>query len=182
MSKSSDTKISKTLSYRLRHKPEAGGLTLNQSGWASVDLVLMALGSSRLNCDWDGLLQVVDRNDKQRFELSADGSQIRARQGHSVTVDLELLPVAPPEKLYHGTVERFWVSIADQGLLPMQRHHVHLSADIETARKVGARRGKPMILVVDAKGLAATGQKFFLTKNGVWLTQKVPPGHIKQLS
>ncbi len=174
------TKISKTLSYWLRHAPEAGGLSLDANGWTEVDAVLAALAREGLPADWDALLAVVETNDKQRFELSTDGERIRARQGHSVSVEGDWTAATPPEVLWHGTVERFLDAILAQGLKPMARHHVHLSPDQETARRVAARRGKPVILEVSAGRLAAQGQAFFVTGNGVWLTESVPPDALKR--
>ncbi len=174
------TKISKTLSYWLRHAPQAGGLTLDASGWTQVDALLAALAKERLPADWDTLLAAVETNDKQRFELSADGDRIRARQGHSVSVEGDWTAAPPPEVLWHGTVERFLDPILAEGLRPMNRHHVHLSADQETARRVGSRRGKPVILEVAAGRLAAQGKAFFVTGNGVWLTETVPPEALKR--
>jgi putative RNA 2'-phosphotransferase len=170
-----DVALSKTLSYWLRHAPEAAGLSLDGNGWTDVDGVLAALGA---DCDFDRLVQVVELSDKQRFELSPDVARIRARQGHSVEVDLALEPVAPPAVLYHGTVDRFLEAILAEGLKPQARHHVHLSADEETARKVGQRRGKPVILQVAAADMAAAGARFYVTANGVWLTDQVPPAHL----
>ncbi|MBY9067097.1 RNA 2'-phosphotransferase [Hyphomonas sp. WL0036] len=175
-----DTQISKTLSYWLRHRPDAAGMELSPEGWADVDLVLGALAREELAVGWERLLQVVDTNDKSRFELSADGQMIRARQGHSVNVEGSWAQAVPPPVLFHGTVERFWPAIAAEGLRPMQRHHVHLSADIETAQRVGQRRGAPIILEVDAAGLLARGGAFFLTSNNVWLVDAVPPEFLKR--
>ncbi len=174
-------RLSKTLSYWLRHQPEAGGLTLDAAGWTDVDAVLAAFTRERLGCDWQELLHVVETNDKQRFELNADASRIRARQGHSIAVDLGWPDAQPPETLYHGTVERFLDAILAEGLKSMSRHHVHLSPDIETARRVGVRRGRPVILEVAAGRLAASGQTFQLTGNGVWLTSHVPPAFLTRL-
>jgi putative RNA 2'-phosphotransferase len=162
--------ISKRLSYWLRHRPDAARLELDQAGWADLAAVRQALGR-----DSDRLAEVIATNDKQRFELSPDGSRIRARQGHSVPVELDWPNADPPKHLYHGTVERFLAAIRLEGLKPMNRHHVHLSPDPQTAAAVGARRGKAVILKVEAAALAATGQPFFLTANGVWLTGGVPP-------
>jgi putative RNA 2'-phosphotransferase len=170
-----DVRISKTLSLWLRHDPAAGGLELDGAGWTEVDAVLAAFARKRLDCDWGRLLQVVETNDKQRFELSADTARIRARQGHSVEVDLGWPQAAPPERLFHGTVDRFLGAILAEGLKPMARHHVHLSPDLETARRVGARRGRPAILEIAAARLAGGGQAFYLAGNGVWLTAHVPP-------
>ena len=126
------------------------------------------------------LERVVAENDKQRFEFSEDMSRIRARQGHSIEVDGGWAPADPPETLYHGTVEKFLDDILMQGLKPMKRHHVHLSADIATASKVGARRGKPVILSVAAQELARQGVEFSLSSNGVWLVAAVPPDFLRR--
>lgn len=176
MTMTSDVQISKTLSLWLRHKPEAAGLTLTHEGWTEVDRVLAAL-----RVDWERLLQVVETNDKSRFELSADGSWIRARQGHSVQVQADWVSVTPPEHLYHGTIAQFWAVIQTEGLKPMKRHHVHLSPDVETARRVGQRRGKPVVLVVDAAAMSKAGAPFLLTPNGVWLASHVPPHFLRIL-
>jgi len=171
-------RLSKQLSLWVRHRPDAAGLTLDGQGWTDVDAVLVALARADVAADWPTLLRVVEESDKQRFELSADAARIRARQGHSVAVDLDWPRVPPPPLLYHGTVERFLPAILGQGLRPMRRHHVHLSPDIETATRVGARRGVPVVLAVRAAALAETGQAFLLTANGVWLTDHVPPTHL----
>jgi putative RNA 2'-phosphotransferase len=174
-------RISKRLSYWLRHAPQAAGLTLDDSGWTGVDEVLAALGRGA-PMDRAGLEQVVAENDKQRFEISADGCRIRARQGHSVAVEADWPQADPPALLYHGTVERFVDAIMVEGLKPMARHHVHLSPDRQTARVVGARRGKPVVLEVEAGRLAETGQPFFRSGNGVWLTSHVPPGFLRRVN
>lgn len=173
--KDQTVRISKTLSLWLRHKPEAGGLRLSPEGWAETEDVLKALQDRNLPGDPDTLNRVVETNDKKRFELSADGRLIRARQGHSVEMDLALEPVAPPDILFHGTVERFLPAILSEGLKPMKRQHVHLSGDRETARRVGARRGKPVILTVASGEMAKAGHSFYLSTNGVWLTDTVAP-------
>ena len=125
---------------------------------------------------------MVEGNDKQRFEFSPDGARIRARQGHSIDVELDWPAVAPPEFLYHGTVERFFAAILAEGLRPMKRHHVHLSPDVATAQVVGARRGEAVILEIAAGAMAAAGNVFYLTGNGVWLTDSVEPRYIRRLS
>lgn len=176
-----DTQISKTLSYWLRHKPDAASLTLTSDGWADVDQVLGALSREHLPADWERLLQIVETNDKSRFELSSDASRIRARQGHSIDVVGAWTRMDPPDELYHGTVERFMDAIQSEGLRRMSRHHVHLSAAIDDARRVGARRGKPIVLCVEASRLAATGVEFFVTTNGVWLVDSVAPEYLRRL-
>jgi putative RNA 2'-phosphotransferase len=122
---------------------------------------------------------VVSEDDKKRFEWGKGGERIRARQGHSVEVELGYTPQSPPELLYHGTVAKFLVSIMAGGLLKGERHHVHLSADVETATRVGRRRGTPVIIVVDSSRMAAAGVEFFNTPNGVWLTDHVPPEYLR---
>ncbi len=144
------TETSKFLSYVLRHKPEAIGITLDDQGWIGVDELLVAAARHGKAITRELLDKVVATNDKQRFSFSPDGQSIRANQGHSVEVDLALEPVEPPELLYHGTVERFIASIREQGLIRGQRQHVHLSGDRETAARVGQRRGKPVILIVES--------------------------------
>jgi putative RNA 2'-phosphotransferase len=173
-----DVKISKSLSYWLRHRPAAGGLELDGSGWAPTASVLEALARSGIECDQSRLDLMVRRSDKQRFEYSSDGSAIRARQGHSVEVDLGWPPAAPPEFLYHGTVDRFLAAIRLEGLRAMKRHHVHLSHDVETALAVGSRRGRAVVLRIDSGAMAKQGRVFYLTANGVWLTEHVPAAFI----
>ena len=173
-----DKTISKTLSFWLRHRPDAGGLALDGAGWTEVDAVLAALAGDHIACDWERLLAIVEASEKQRFELTSDGARIRARQGHSVEVALDWPRTEPPEFLYHGTVERFLPAIRAEGLRPMRRHHVHLSPDEATATIVGNRRGRAIVLTVRAGALAATGQPFFLTSNGVWLTDQVAPDYL----
>ncbi|MBY0566294.1 MAG: RNA 2'-phosphotransferase [Hyphomonadaceae bacterium] len=174
-------RFSKTLSYWLRHRPDEAGLTLDAAGWTPVDEVLVALARAGLASDIDALLEVVEKNDKQRFELSPDLQRIRARQGHSVEIELDLAPVTPPALLYHGTVERFLDAIMNEGLRKMRRHHVHLSETVETAQRVGARRGRAIILGVDASRMSADGAVFFRTANGVWLTDAVAPRYLRRL-
>lgn len=171
---------SKFLSLVLRHQPEVAGLKLNPQGWAPVDHVIAAL-RSRFG-DWTraDLEALVRASDKQRFAFDASGEHIRANQGHSVAVDLGLAPAPPPPALYHGTNRRFLPSILERGLIKGNRHHVHLSGDIETARKVGDRRaGGTVILRVRAGEMAAAGFAFFRSANGVWLTDTVPPAYLE---
>ncbi len=172
------TRISKFLSLVLRHQPASFGITLDSAGWTSVDALLAACAKHDVRFTRAELLEVVATSDKQRFAVSPDGSQIRANQGHTVAVELELATAVPPAVLYHGTVDRFVEGIRTHGLLKGQRHHVHLTADLETAKKVGGRRGKPVILEVRAAEMVAAGMSFSISQNGVWLIEHVPPAYI----
>lgn len=166
-------RVSKRLSYVLRHHPESVGLTLDDAGWADVDALLAAVRITRGQLD-----HVVATNDKQRFAFDATGRRIRASQGHSVAVDLGYAPATPPDELFHGTVDRFLPAILAEGLRPGRRHAVHLSPDVVTARTVGGRRGRPVVLRVDAAALAADGSVLTRSANGVWLVDRVPPRYL----
>jgi putative RNA 2'-phosphotransferase len=167
------TRASRFLSYVLRHHPDAVGLTLDRGGWVSVDSLLAALAAHDRPITRETLDALVAGTDKVRLER--DGDRIRAAQGHTVPVDLELSPAIPPDALYHGTVARFLPAILADGLHPRGRHHVHLSPDAATATAVGARRGSPVVLVIDAVEMHHNGHTFFRAANGVWLTDHVPP-------
>jgi putative RNA 2'-phosphotransferase len=173
------TTTSKFLSLVLRHHPEKIGLTLDDQGWVEIDALLAAANRSGKRLTRPLLERVVRENDKQRFAISPDGKRIRASHGHSVQVDLGLTPVQPPDLLYHGTVARFLDSIREQGLVRGSRQYVHLSPDATTARKVGQRRGRPILLVVEAGRMWRDGGKFYLAPNGVWLTEAVPPRYLR---
>lgn len=166
-------KTSKFLSYVLRHCPDDIGLTLDRNGWASIS-ELIDKAKPQFELTPALIKQVVKTSDKQRFKISNDGQQIRANQGHSVKVDLELIPRKPPAVLFHGTATRFLDSIKREGLKSGQRHHVHLSSDAATAKTVGQRYGKPIILKVDSGSMSKQGFVFFLSDNNVWLTEHVP--------
>ncbi|WP_346621012.1 RNA 2'-phosphotransferase [Blastococcus montanus] len=166
-------RTSKRLSFVLRHRPESVGLVLDPAGWADVEQVLGALRLTRQELE-----RVVATNDKRRFAFDDTGTRIRASQGHSVTVDLGYAPEHPPEELFHGTVERFLPAILAEGLRPGRRHAVHLSPDVETARVVGGRRGRPVVLRVDSSAMAAAGFTFRRSANGVWLVDAVPPAYL----
>jgi putative RNA 2'-phosphotransferase len=166
--------ISKFLSLVLRHKPQEIGITLDAEGWVPVEDLMAAAARHGRPITREQLDEVVATNDKKRFAFSPDGQLIRANQGHSVEVDLGLVAVEPPELLYHGTVARFLESIREKGLVRGNRHHVHLSADRETATRVGQRRGRPVVLVVGAGRMQRDGYEFFRSDNGVWLTESVP--------
>lgn len=164
---------SKFLSLVLRHQPEVIGLILDDSGWADID-TLIRLSQPHKPLTRALIERVVEENSKQRFAISDDGRRIRANQGHSVGVDLGFLPVTPPTLLYHGTATRFVETIRREGLVKRSRQHVHLSADADTATSVGARHGKPAVLIVRAAEMAAERHAFFRSDNGVWLTDAVP--------
>jgi putative RNA 2'-phosphotransferase len=166
-------RTSKFLSYVLRHRPDAVGIALADGGWVEIETLLAALARHGRPTSRATLDRIVAGTDKQRLEV--DGERIRAAQGHTVPVDLGLAPVVPPPLLYHGTVEPFLAPIRIEGLTPQGRSHVHLSADRHTATAVGARRGRPVILTVDAAGMHGAGHDFYRAANGVWLTAVVPP-------
>ena len=172
--------ISKYLSKHLRHEPEKIGLTLEPGGWVGVDVLLTACAKNRMSISRAELEEVVASNSKQRFAFSPDGSKIRANQGHSVEVDLQLAPAVPPKVLYHGTGHRTVAIIQQQGLLKMARHHVHLSPSVETAIAVGKRHGRPIVFVVDAAAMHRNGHVFYCSENGVWLTETVPPNYLHE--
>jgi len=170
--------VSKYLAKYLRHAPADLGLTLRPGGWVPVDDLLAAASAHGFPIAYDELVECVETNDKRRYSFDETGDLVRANQGHSVEVDLQLEGREPPSVLYHGTVDRFLPSIQADGLNKGRRHHVHLSADRETARKVGARRGRPVVLTVDAARMHGDGHAFFRSANGVWLTDRVPPGYL----
>ncbi len=172
------TRISKFLSLVLRHDPARVGLTLDEQGWVDVADLLVAVRGAGFSIDEPLLQRVVAENDKQRFAFNAEGTRIRANQGHSVMVELGLPPIEPPDILYHGTATRFVDSIRATGLRSQSRTHVHLSADYATAVKVGTRHGKPIVLEVQAGQMAAEGFLFYQAENGVWLTERVPPEYL----
>ncbi|MBC8078274.1 MAG: RNA 2'-phosphotransferase [Chloroflexales bacterium] len=168
-------KLSKYLSKHLRHDPERIGLVLEAGGWVGVDALLDACARARFPISRAELDEVVARNSKQRFSFDPSGERIRANQGHSVAVDLQLEPQQPPEVLYHGTGERAVATILREGLQKMSRHHVHLSPDTATAHAVGARHGRPLVFEVAAGAMHRAGHAFYQSDNGVWLTDAVPP-------
>ena len=170
--------LSKYLSKYLRHRPEDLGLTLMPGGWVEVDALLAASVRKGFPVSRDEIEEVVARNDKKRFAFDESGTLIRAQQGHSAPVDLELEPAALPERLYHGTTERNLTEILRRGLLKMRRHHVHLSPDEATARAVGARRGRSVVLAVEAGEMYRDGYTFYRSGNGVWLVERVSPRYL----
>ena len=170
--------ISKFISLVLRHEPEAIGITLDVNGWVDVETLMERMCASGKRIDRKTLEMLVETNDKQRFAFSEDGMRIRANQGHSVEVDLALEPSAAPEFLYHGTATRFESSVRSEGLIRKARQHVHLSGDIKTALNVGQRHGKPCLLTIRAQEMERDGYVFYCSKNGVWLTDRVPLAYI----
>lgn len=170
-------RLSKFLSLILRHDPARIGLSVDAGGWARLSDIVEKAGFAVTG---SALAETVRTSDKQRFALSGDGLRIRANQGHSFPVDLGLEPVSPPDLLFHGTAEKTLDTILAEGLKPMRRQHVHLSKDRETAAKVGQRHGRPVVLIVEAGLLVQTGQPFYLSANGVWLTGPVAPEFLKR--
>ncbi|MEV3852892.1 RNA 2'-phosphotransferase [Streptomyces sp. NPDC050095] len=177
MNEQRTVKVSKYLSKHLRHQPERIGLTPDKGGWVEIDDLLAAAAAHHFRMTRADLDRAVAENDKQRFTV--DGTRIRANQGHTIDVDLGLPPAEPPAYLYHGTVARVLDAIRAEGLRPMSRHDVHLSADRETATRVGARRGRPIVLPVDAGSMHRDGHTFRVSANGVWLTAAVPPRYLR---
>ena len=171
---------SKFISLILRHRPEVIGITLDEHGWANVDELLAGINRTR-PLDMAGLDEIVRTDEKQRYAFNADKTKIRANQGHSVPVDVELQTVTPPALLYHGTGEKFVPSIEARGLIPKTRLYVHLSGDYDTARKVGARHGSPRVYQINAARMSADGYVFYRSVNGVWLTKAVPPQYLTRM-
>lgn len=182
MERSKLVKISKYLSKHLRHTPERIGLTLAIGGWVDVEDLLSACAAHQFPITRGELEEVVATSDKQRFSFDETRTRIRANQGHSVEVDLQLDPQIPPDGLYHGTGEQSVPAILRSGLLKMSRHHVHLSRDVATARNVGMRHGRPVILAIAAAEMHRAGFTFYCSNNGVWLVDEVPPQYLKVLT
>lgn len=167
------------MSLILRHKPETIGISLDEHGWADVDELITGISKTH-EFNRDMLEEIVRTDEKQRYSFNEDKTLIRANQGHSIPVDVELDEVEPPEELWHGTGEKYVSSIDEQGLIPKSRLYVHLSKDKETAVKVGKRHGKPVLYVVKAGEMCKNGYKFYLSKNGVWLTKEVPVKYLRK--
>ncbi len=173
--------ISKFMSLVLRHRPEVIGLMLDANGWANVDELVEKLNANENGSITKEMIEtVVATNEKKRFAFNADNTMIRASQGHSIPVELELPQVVPLDILYHGTAEQHVMSILQSGLHKQGRQHVHLSADTVTAKAVGSRHGKPAVLTIDAEAMHASGFAFYLSANNVWLVDTVPANFIKQ--
>lgn len=182
MTKDSNSKISKFLSYVLRHDPQSIGLVLDGNGWARIGELIQCASEHGRTFSFSKLKEVVDTSDKKRFIISEDGDRIRANQGHSIKIDLALAAAEPPEKLYHGTATRFLDSIFKVGLCSQNRQHVHLSKNTETALQVGQRHGKPVVLEIDAQRMHRDSYVFYCSDNGVWLTEAVPPLYLAKCS
>lgn len=174
--KSREKEISKKLSYFLRHSPESLPIELDEGGWADVESLI-----EKMQITIEDLVYVVQQNVKQRFSLSQENHKIRANQGHSIKVDLQLHVQSPPNQLFHGTSKKNLNSIMTKGILKMNRNHVHLSADIKTAREVGTRHGSPLVLSIDCEAMIEDKLKFFKSENGVWLTEYIDPKYIGRI-
>ena len=173
-------KISRFISLILRHKPETIGITLDEHGWANVEELIAGV-NKKYPIDMQILEKIVNDDDKNRYSFNGDKTMIRANQGHSIPVDVELKKLNPPDILYHGTGEKYVESIERQGLIRKNRLYVHLSNDIEIAKKVGKRHGKPVIYEIDCKKMIEDGIEFFKSENNVWLVESVPVKYLKKL-
>lgn len=172
------TKTSKYISLILRHKPETIGINLDEHGWANVKDLIEGVNKTH-KLDMKMLEEIVETDDKQRYSFNEDKTMIRANQGHSIDVDVELEEAVPPELLWHGTGIKYVKSIDVEGLIPKSRLYVHLSSDPNTAIEVGKRHGTPAIYCIDALRMHEDGYKFYKSKNGVWLTKHVPAEYFK---
>lgn len=178
MSKGKKDQLSVFISLVLRHNPDAAGITLDEHGWADTAELIEGINRTGRRIDMEKLKEIVRTDEKGRYSFNGDRTLIRANQGHSIPVDVELKQAVPPDRLYHGTAARFLDSIEREGLKPMSRLYVHLSKDYATAVKVGSRHGKPVVLEVDAGKMSEDGAEFYLSENGVWLTRFVKPEYI----
>lgn len=176
----SDKETSKFISLILRHKPEAAGISLDEHGWADVTELLAGMNKAGTRIDMPLLEKIVAEDEKQRYSFNDDKTLIRANQGHSIPVDVELEKKTPPDILYHGTGEKYVSSIEEQGLIPKSRLYVHLSKDFDTAVKVGSRHGRPVVYEIMAGQMAKDNFDFFLSVNGVWLTKHVPVKYMRK--
>jgi len=173
--------IGKHLAYLLRHHPEDAGLNMDEHGWVSVDDLIAGVNEySPYYLDYGILDEIVATDSKQRYSYSDDKEYIRANQGHSINVDVELDEAEPPDVLWHGTATQFVDAIKQEGLNPQSRLYVHLSDDLDTAIAVGQRHGRPFVFEVDSRAMHEDGYTFFLSRNGVWLTEEVPPEYLSE--
>ncbi|MBR5288771.1 MAG: RNA 2'-phosphotransferase [Clostridia bacterium] len=170
---------SRFISLILRHKPDVIGIALDEHGWANVDELIEGVARTH-PLDMAMLEEIVATDEKQRYSFNEEKTLIRANQGHSVPVDVELEQRQPPQYLYHGTGEKYVASINAQGLIPKARLYVHLSADTATALNVGSRHGKPVIYRISAQQMAQDGYVFYRSANGVWLTKEVPARYLQR--
>lgn len=168
------TKLSTFIAYILRHNPAAVGISIDTHGWARVNDLIDGINRTGRHIDFETLNIIVLNDSKSRYSFNDDKTKIRANQGHSISVDLQMTEINPPDTLYHGTTEKYLNGIKEFGILKKSRNFVHLSSDIDTAMKVGARHGKAVVLVINAKEMARCGHKFYLSANGVWQTDYVP--------
>lgn len=175
------TKLSTKISYVLRHHPESIGLTLDRFGYAYVNELIDSFNRNGVAIDFERLKHIVDTDSKQRYSFNGDYTKIRANQGHSIPVDLQLVEKVPPDVLYHGTATRFLNSILTDGITKQSRQYVHLSSSFETAVKVGKRHGKVVVLTIDTNRAYQDGIKFYLSENGVWLCEYVSYKYIKEV-
>ena len=175
-----DVKLGRFLSLVLRHEPGAAGITLDDNGWADVEELLAGVRRTGRQIDMDTLERIVRENNKQRYSFNEDHTKIRANQGHSIQVDVELKEAKPPQYLFHGTASRFLPAIRREGIRKMGRQYVHLSGDFQTALAVGRRHGAPVVITVDAAAMVRDGVTFYLSANGVWQCEYVPPEYFKE--
>ena len=173
--------LGKFISLILRHKPETIGINLDEHGWANVQDLINGINNSGRTITFEQLDEIVQTNDKKRYSFNEDKTLIRANQGHSINVDVELKEAIPPKVLYHGTGEKYLDAILKDGIKHKNRLNVHLSKDIETAIKVGKRHGNPIVLKIDTEAMLNDGFKFYLSENGVWLTSDIGPKYFKIL-
>ena len=172
---------SKFISVILRHKPETIGITLDEHGWADVQELIDGINhAGGHSLDRETLEEIVRSDEKQRYSFNEDHTLIRANQGHSIAVDVELEEKMPPDVLWHGTGEKYVESIDATGLIPKSRLYVHLSSDIETAKKVGSRHGRPVVYEIDCRKMAEHGYRFYESANHIWLTREVPVIYLKK--
>ena len=175
-------KLSVFISLVLRHNPGAANITVDEHGWADVEELLAGVNGAGWEIDRRILEEIVRTDNKQRYSFNEDRTLIRANQGHSIPVDVELKEQEPPEILYHGTADRFLDAIEREGIKPMSRLYVHLSKDADTAFKVGKRHGTPVVLKIHSGEMYRAGQEFYLSENGVWLTKQVDVMYFERLN
>jgi len=182
LDKENSKRISKFLSLVLRHKPEHIGIELNNEGWTDVEILIQKMNVNGFKINLNDLIYVVETNQKKRFAFNTEMTELRANQGHSLKIDHGFESVIPPEILFHGTAVQNIGSILKNGIDKRSRHHVHLSADKETAIKVGQRHGKPVVLEIMALQMNNDGKEFFISDNKVWLTDFVPAEYLRNSS